>query len=80
MRRKPVADGLRSGATVTVVTPVFQMAGVVEETIQSTLRNIGPRDEYFIVDGNSTDGTVDVIRRYEDRLAGWISEPDQGYA
>ena len=80
MRREPVADGLRSGTTVTVVTPVFQMAGVVEETIQSTLRNIGPRDEYFIVDGNSTDGTVDVIRRYEDRLAGWISEPDQGYA
>jgi glycosyltransferase involved in cell wall biosynthesis len=79
-RREPVREGLRSEPTVTVVTPVFQMAGAVEETIQSTLRNIGSRDEYFIIDGNSADGTVDVIRRYEAELAGWISEPDQGYA
>lgn len=68
------------GPPVTVVTPVFQMARALEETIRSTLRNLGPGDEYFVIDGGSSDGTVEVIRRHEASLTGWMSEPDRGYA
>lgn len=65
---------------VSVVTPVFNMAAQLEPTIRSVLCNLQPVDEYFIVDGGSTDGTVEMIRRHERRLTGWISAADQGYA
>jgi glycosyltransferase involved in cell wall biosynthesis len=56
------------------------MAGHLNETIASVLANLRPGDEYFVIDGASTDGSADVIRRYADRLTGWVSEPDRGYA
>lgn len=65
---------------ITVVTACLNMASYLAPTIEATLANLGPDDEYFIVDGGSSDGSVDVIRRYADRLTGWISEPDTGYA
>lgn len=64
----------------TIVTPNFNMSGYLAETIESVLRNIGPDDEYFIVDGGSSDGSVDVIKQYADCITGWISEPDRSYA
>ncbi|MCL5289518.1 MAG: glycosyltransferase [Firmicutes bacterium] len=63
-----------------VVTPNFNMAGYLAETIESVLENLEPLDDYFIIDGGSTDGSVEIIRSYEKYLSGWISEPDRGYA
>ena len=63
-----------------VVTPNFNMARFLPETIESVLVNLRPGDEYFVVDGGSTDASVEILRRYESRLTGWISETDRGYA
>ena len=63
---------------ITLVTAVFNGARYIEDTIRSILSQEYPNLEYFIVDGGSTDGTVDIIRKYENHLAGWISEPDRG--
>jgi glycosyltransferase involved in cell wall biosynthesis len=65
---------------ISVVTPSFNMAPYLEDTIQSVIGNLRPGDEYFIVDGGSTDGSIDIIRRYENHITGWGSEKDAGYA
>lgn len=63
-----------------VVTPNFNMARYLPQTIGSVLANLEPEDEYFIIDGGSTDGSVDIIKHYAPHLTGWVSEPDKGYA
>lgn len=66
--------------TVSVVTVVFNGRPHVAETIESVLAQAGVDLEYWVIDGGSTDGTVEIIRRHSARLAGWVSEPDRGIA
>jgi tetratricopeptide (TPR) repeat protein len=63
---------------ITVVTPSFNQAEYVEETLLSVLNQGYPDLEYIVVDGKSTDGTVDILRRYEHRLTHLIVERDRG--
>lgn len=63
---------------VTVITVVWNDVKHIEETMLSVLNQTYPNVEYLVIDGGSTDGTVDVIKKYADRLAYWCSEKDGG--
>lgn len=65
--------------TVSIITPVFNRVGSIGDTLNAVALQTYPRVEHIVVDGASTDGTVDVIERAADELGiTWISEPDDG--
>jgi GT2 family glycosyltransferase len=63
---------------ISIITPSYNQAEYIEETIRSVLLQGYPNLEYFVIDGGSTDGTVEIVKRYEKWISGWVSKLDSG--
>lgn len=74
----PVASQPQDWPRISLVTPVWNSGRYIEQTIESVLAQKYPNLEYFVIDGGSTDNTLDIIRKYEPHLTGWLSEADKG--
>ena len=71
---------MTSSSKITIVTPNFNGADYLEECIQSVISQGRDNLQYVVIDGGSTDGSVDVIRKYQEHIDYWVSEPDAGPA
>lgn len=69
---------MKETTKISIVTVTYNCKDTVEKTIQNVLKQTYQNIEYIVIDGNSTDGTKEIIERYADRLAYWVSEPDKG--
>jgi glycosyltransferase involved in cell wall biosynthesis len=74
----PLAEASARWPRITLVTPVYNGIRYIEETIRSVVYQGYPNLEYIVVDGGSSDGTVDIIRKYEKHISWWISRRDKG--
>ena len=64
--------------TISIITSVYNNKETIAEAIESVLSQTYDNIEYIVVDGASTDGTVDVIKKYADKITTFVSEPDKG--
>jgi len=64
---------------ISIITPSFNQAKFLEDAINSVLIQNYPNLEYIIIDGGSTDGSVDIIKKYSNKINYWVSEPDNGH-
>ncbi len=67
-----------AGPGISIITVTRNSAASIHPAVRSVLDAMGPRDEYIVVDGGSTDATREIIQGYAPRLAWWVSEPDRG--
>lgn len=65
--------------TFSIITITYNAVRLVEQTLLNVLSQSYPNIEYIVIDGGSTDGTVDIIKRYESGLAYWVSDRIKGY-
>ena len=77
---RPLQPHTRPLSTIALVTPSFNTAPYLAETLESVLLQGYPALEYVVVDGGSTDGSVQILERYRERLHALVAEPDDGHA
>jgi len=70
-------DGNNTNPKISIITPCFNSKRYIEATIKSILQQEYSNIEYIIIDGGSTDGTIDIIKKYDKKIAYWISETDR---
>lgn len=63
---------------ISIITVSYNAVSTIENTILSVINQTYPHIEYIIIDGGSSDGTVDIIKKYSDKISYWVSEPDKG--
>ena len=71
-------SSLKNQPLVTVITVVYNGVNTIKNTIESVINQTYPNLEYLIIDGGSTDGTLEIIKQYDDKISCWTSEPDKG--
>lgn len=69
---------MNNNPKISIVTVCYNAASEIERTIKSVINQTYPNIEYVIIDGGSKDGTIDIIKKYADKITYWISEPDKG--
>jgi len=74
----PIIPGNGSWPSITVITPSYNQASFIEETIRSVLLQGYPNLQYIVMDGGSTDGSIEIIKKYSPWLSHWVSERDRG--
>ena len=78
MNRYRFCKAFNNKPLISIITAVFNGEKYLEQTIKSIINQTYKNFEYIIIDGGSTDGTLEIIKKYEDKISYWISEKDKG--